>query len=223
MNNMDIDHDLNNLLEIEEDEEDEILLSPATLVKIIEEAWLNEKFSPEILPNKQEYVDLLLGQLAAMDDNLENASDRDIKKGVHQLEVDRLKFLVCSYLRTRLEKIETYIEHILKQENERIEKGEEMYLTDAEFNFANNFKEGVDKHFDNLMGIHPTMPISWKNQIVQPNINSFVFAKSKADIESILIDEGNDDETVYVNKDSQIIISYNSVSNLVKNGDVQLI
>ncbi|XP_044759808.1 DNA replication complex GINS protein SLD5 [Coccinella septempunctata] len=220
---MEVDQDLQNLLDSQEDEENELVLSPAALIQVMEEAWLNEKFAPEVLPNKIEFVELLLGQLTAMEENLINASDKDIKKGIHQLEVDRLKFLVCSYLRIRLEKIEMYVEKVLKEENARIERGEECYLTEAELSFAEGYKGIVDKHFDNQMNIHPTIPTEWRNQVIQPNLHSFVFSKSKANIESIIIDEGNEDETVYVNKDSQMIISYNSVSNLVKNGDVQLI
>lgn len=220
---MEVDEHLQNLLGSQEDEENELVLSPAGLIQIMEESWLNEKFAPEILPNRIEFVELLLGQLSAMEENLVNTSDKDIKKSIHQLEVDRLKFLISSYLRIRLEKIEMFVEHILKQEQGRAERGEECYLTEAELSFARSYKEGVDTHFDNQMKIHPTIPTEWKNQIIQPNLHSFVFLKSKENIESIVIDEGVEDETVYVTKDSQMIISYNSVSNLVKKGDVHLI
>ncbi|KAK9885234.1 hypothetical protein WA026_010737 [Henosepilachna vigintioctopunctata] len=220
---MEDDENLHALLDTQDDEENEIELSPAVLIEVMEEAWLNEKFSPEILPNKIDFVELLLGQLSAMEENLENVGDRDIKKTLHLLEVDRLRFLVGSYLRMRLEKIEFYVDHILKQENSRLENREDLYLTEAELTFARNFKEGIDNHFEHLMRVHPTIPVDWKNQVIQPNIHSFVFSRSKTNIESIIIDEGNDDETVYVNKDSQMIISYNSVSNLVKKGDVQLV
>ncbi|XP_045476826.1 DNA replication complex GINS protein SLD5 [Harmonia axyridis] len=219
---MEVEQYIDNLLD-SQDAENEIVLSPAALIQIIEEAWLNEKFSPEILPNKIEYIELLLGQLTAMEENLNNTSDKDLKKSIHQLEVERLKYLVCSYLRIRLEKIEMFVEYVLKQENERTVMGEDCYLTESELNFAKNYKEGLDKHFDNIMKVHSTIPTEWKNHIIQPNLHSFVFLKSKANIESIVIDEGNEDETVYVNNDSQMIISYNSISNLVKNGEVQLI
>lgn len=42
-------------------EEDEIELTPGEVIELMEEAWMNEKFAPEILPNKFEIVECLLG------------------------------------------------------------------------------------------------------------------------------------------------------------------
>nr|CAH7755197.1 unnamed protein product [Callosobruchus chinensis] len=60
---------------------------------MMEEAWVNEKFAPEILPHKMEVVDCLLGQIAYMEENLQSLACTDFRKSVHQLEVDRLRFL----------------------------------------------------------------------------------------------------------------------------------
>ncbi|KAJ8935672.1 hypothetical protein NQ314_012693 [Rhamnusium bicolor] len=125
-----------------EDNEDEIDLTPAEVIELMEEAWINEKFAPEILPHKSELVEALLGQISHMEENLRDVESIDFKNSIHQLEVDRLRFLVSSYLRTRLEKIETYVAHILQQEEQRIERGNELYLTEQELQFAKNFSEG---------------------------------------------------------------------------------
>lgn len=65
----------------------------------------------------------------------------------------------------------------------------------------------------------------WRNDPVVPNINSFVFLKSKNEIEGIVIDDGTEEEEDLVDfkTGSQLIISYNSVANLVRSGEVQLI
>lgn len=74
---------------------------------------------------------------------------------------------------------------------------------------------------------YPGLPTEdWSNQLVKPNIHSFVFLKSKKEIEGVIIDDGGttaDNDLVDFNEGSQMIISYNCVSNLVKNGDVHLI
>lgn len=121
------------------EDQDQIHLTPAEVIQIVEEAWINEKFAPEILPNKSELVDCLLEQLTFMEENLLNLSCTDFKKSIHQMEVDRLRFLLSSYLRTRLEKIETYVTHILQQEQQRSERGEDLYLSDEELQFAKEF------------------------------------------------------------------------------------
>lgn len=119
-----------------------IQLTSAELIEMMEEIWINEKFAPEILPNKLDVVDHVLGQISYMEQNLRTLSSSDFKKGLHQLEVDRIRYLVTSYLRNRLEKIETYIYPILKEEDERAEKGETLYLTTPELQFALSYKQG---------------------------------------------------------------------------------
>ncbi|KAJ8973532.1 hypothetical protein NQ317_015666 [Molorchus minor] len=126
-----------------EENDDEGQLTPAEVIELMEEAWINEKFAPEVLPHKLEIVECLLGQISYMEGNLQNLKSSDFKKSIHQLEVDRLRFLVSSYLRTRLEKIETYVTYILQQEQERSEHGKTLYLTKEELQFARDFSEGT--------------------------------------------------------------------------------
>lgn len=124
-----------------ESDTEEIPLTAAEVIELMEEAWRNEKFAPEILPNKSEVVDCLLGQISYMEENLRNLKSTDFQKSIHQLEVDRLRFLVSSYLRQRLQKIEAYTFVILKQEDQRLERNEELYLTSNELEFARSYKE----------------------------------------------------------------------------------
>lgn len=129
---------------LESDENEEQLeLTPAAVIQIIEEAWVNEKFAPEILPHKSEIVDCLLEQITFMEENLKNLRTTDFRKSIHQLEVDRLRFLVSSYLRTRIGKIETYVSHILQQEQQRLQRDEELYLSEQELQFAKDFSKSM--------------------------------------------------------------------------------
>ncbi|XP_018576130.1 DNA replication complex GINS protein SLD5-like [Anoplophora glabripennis] len=220
-----MDIDLVNNLE-GSDDEDEIQLTPAEVIELMEEAWINEKFAPEILPHKAEIVDCLLGQISYMESNIQSLESRDFKKSIHLLEVDRLHFLISSYLRMRLEKIETYVVHILEQENERIQQGVDLYLTEQELKFAKEFSEGLQQHFENISSFYPRLPRDeWNQATVKPNIHNFVFLKSKSDIDDVVIDDGKNvqNDLVYLNRGSQVIISYKSVATLVKRGDVQLI
>ncbi|CAH0557614.1 unnamed protein product [Brassicogethes aeneus] len=220
--NLSDDLDLENALQDENDEDEQ--LTPAEVIELMEEAWLNEKFAPEILPHKFDVVECLLGQITYMEDNIQNLESKDFRKTIHQLEVDRLRFLVCSYLRTRIEKIEAYCNHIMKQESERISKGEDQYLTESEFQFLKDFIQSLDSHFEKVTSF-TVVTEDWKSQPVVPNVHSFVFLKSKQEVEGVIIDDGRNDENdlVDLDKGSQLIISYNSVANLIKKGDVHLI
>lgn len=121
--------------------EEQLELTPAEVIQIMEEAWINEKFAPEILPHKAEIVDCLMGQITFMEENLQNLSATDFRKNIHQMEVDRLRFMVSSYLRTRLEKIETFVTHILQQEQQRSQREEDSYLSEQELKFAKEYSK----------------------------------------------------------------------------------
>ncbi|XP_023019795.1 DNA replication complex GINS protein Sld5 [Leptinotarsa decemlineata] len=223
---MDLENSETNMFNSDEDDEDHVQLTPAEVIELMEESWSNEKFAPEILPHKFEIVECLLDQITSMEGNIRRLNSTDFRKSIHQLEVDRLRFLVSSYLRTRLEKIECYVTFILKEEAKRQEKGEDMYLSEQEMKFAKDFSRGLEEYFDNVLSFYPGLPAeNWSNQIIEPNNHSFVFLKSKKDIEGVIIDDGNDadNDLVDFSTGSRMIISYNSVANLVKNGDVHLI
>lgn len=59
---------------------------------------------------------------------------------------------------------------------------------------------------------------------MEPNMYSFVFLKSKSEVEGVVIDDGTDGgDLIDFKSGSQMIMSYNSVSNLLKNDAVRLI
>lgn len=214
----------NHQVEIEDvdDEDDENQISPPELVQLMEEAWLNEKFSPEILPHKTEMVEILLGQIAYIEENLKKLKTTDFKKTLYQMESDRLKFVITSYLRYRIEKIETYSTYILEQEKQRSEKQEEMYLSQNELTFAQEYEQSLRQHFDSIMSFCPEMT---PTAAIEPNMHSMVFLKSKGDVEGVVINDRTDDDSEYIDltSGSQVLVNYSSVANLVKNGGVHLI
>ena len=74
-------------------------------------AWINERCSPVILPYATELVGLIQGRMGRVDQHmLEKADDEQFQKWAtyHALELDRIRFLLKSYLRCRLFKIQMY-------------------------------------------------------------------------------------------------------------------
>lgn len=85
---------------------------------------------------------------------------------------------------------------------------------------------GLEQYFNNLINFYPGLPTEdWANQMVIPNLHSFVFVKSKKEVEGIIIEDGNDadNDLADFNEGSQNMISYTSIANLLKQGDVKLI
>ena len=111
--------------------------------------------SPELLLPQSELVDCLLEQTKNMEENLAAVSKSDFRFALHRMEVstcskvvnahrnqmeiltqvERIQYIVTSYLRIRLEKIEKYLSHVLNQESKR-PRNEPSFLTEGEHKFA---------------------------------------------------------------------------------------
>ncbi|XP_017889380.1 DNA replication complex GINS protein SLD5 [Ceratina calcarata] len=210
-------------LSTEVGEEDEEELTAQSALVAIEEAWLNEKFAPEILPHQNDLVECMLQQITHMEENLKRLDKSDIRLMIHRMELDRIKFVISSYLRARLEKIEKYTIHILTQEASR--SAEECYLTAAELQYAKEFLSNMETLFKTIALQH--MPGAFQNfetnkLSVKPNMQAYVFLRANSRVNGIMI-PGSLDEEIDLEPGSQHIIQYNAVADLVKSGAVQLI
>lgn len=209
-------------LSFESDNEE---LTAGDILKSMEEIWLNEKFAPEILQNKMEIVECLYLQIQEMEKNVERLEKNDIRRCAHELELIRIRFLLSSYLRIRLLKIETFAQTILAEEEVRRNDRDELYLTEAETTFANTFKNLMVKYIDESFKFMPGyVADESKEHPIKPNLHSFVFFQSNKVVNGVVVDDGgNNDDVVDINAGSKMIMTYNSITTLLKNGDVRLI
>lgn len=86
-----------------------------TDVELLTHAWCNEKAAPEILP----FATRLVGGLREMLKSQEEAVGRLDTSAVHavialgyQMDIQRMRYLITAYLRTRLLKIQRWAAHI---------------------------------------------------------------------------------------------------------------
>ncbi|KAG8249201.1 DNA replication complex GINS protein SLD5 [Homalodisca vitripennis] len=203
---------------------DEEMMTAAGVLKSLEEAWLNEKLSPEILPHKIEQVDCMMEQIHHMEENLKKLDKNDFRVGLHKLELDRIRYLITSYLRTRIDKIETFTLKIL--EDEQLREPSERYLSQGEMAFAKEYISNMNTHFKSLFaGMPESLQDLHTNQImIKPNLESHLFVKAKGSVQGVIVDDGeNREEEVSLDENSQHILPYNAISEFVKNGKVQLL
>merc|ERR1711928_312594 len=206
--------------------EDAEFLSASEAVKKLEENWLNEMLCPELLPPQSELVDCLLEQTKNMEDNLVSVSKSDFRFALHRMEVERIQYIVTSYLRIRLAKIEKFLSHTLEVENKK-ERNEISYLTSEELRFAQELAANTEAHFKTLGLRH--MPanmreISGKKFITAPNKDSYVFIQVKNDAPSVIVSDGTgEDEEVDLLKNSQHLLPYRSIASALENGAVNLL
>ncbi|XP_071455679.1 DNA replication complex GINS protein SLD5 [Hetaerina americana] len=209
-----------------EDSDSEETITAQSVLEKLEEAWLNEKFSPEILPHRSELVDCMLEQINQMEENVNKLKKNDFRVVVHRMELDRIRYIVTSYLRNRLDKIELFTSHILELESKR--PLEERYLSPAEYKFAQEHQSHLESHFETLVLRH--MPYNFQSldkntMCVTPNLLSQVFLRVNKSSNGVVVDAGGDavDEEVDLDENTQHIMQYKAIADLVKSGNVQLI
>ena len=206
-------------------EEDVEELTARDVLEILEKTWLNEKFSPEVLPHKIEYVECMLEQIKCMENNINHLPQNDIKVDIHKIELERIRYVLASYMRCRLKKIEQFAFHILEQEESR--SANERYLSEAETRFAEEYVKNLDTH---LQSVLKEMPWNWQtleasNKRIKPNVDGYVFLRANESVSNVVVKDvfENRDEEVELNADSQHLLPYSSIATNVKEGTVQLI
>ncbi|XP_002742086.1 DNA replication complex GINS protein SLD5-like [Saccoglossus kowalevskii] len=208
--------------------DDEVEMTAADVLQKLEEAWLNEKFAPDLLETKVELVECMLEQIQQMEENLKRCKKGDFRIIIHRMEIDRIRYIISSYLRIRLCKIEQFVHHILEAELRRGDE-ETSRLSNDEFKFAKDFTENLETHLKNVTLRH--MPrnlqsIDKDKTAPRPNMNSYIFFKVNESQQGVLVEEETDEhenEVVNLEKDAQHIMRYKPVSTLLLNGAVSLI
>jgi GINS complex subunit 4 len=87
------------------------------------QAWISEKLAPCLLAYESEAVTLLQEQVENQQENIDDGSLGSVQNAfignLYQIEVDRVRYLLRSYHRVRLQKLQTFVVHILKTPSER--------------------------------------------------------------------------------------------------------
>ena len=204
---------------------EEVGLTAAEVLKRLEEAWLNEKFSPEILENKSPIVECILEQIQEMEDNIDRAKKGDFKVSIHRLEINRIRYIVSSYLRTRLRKIEKFAAHLLETEKD----SDSPKLTEEELQFAEEYQKNADSHYKSLALRHMPQNLQTlepSQTMISPNLDSYVFLKVNTDVEGVMIEEetvDNREEVIDLQEGERRVIRYKPISSLITSSDVTLI
>jgi GINS complex subunit 4 len=164
-------------------------------------------------------VDLMLGQLTHMEENLQAIDANDFRRITHTMELERIRYIVTSYLRCRLQKIEDFTQHIIEEERNR--PAEKKRLSEAEMKFAEDYFESIEKHFQQLALRHiPPNQDDLNKRIIRPNLMSNVFLKVLKPCGVVV---NTNDEEVDLSKNSQHMLPYQLISDLILKGDVQLL
>lgn len=188
--------------------------------------WVNELNAPEILQyddemvsemleqirNQQEYVDSVYEERAQL------TEEKSFINKLYQMEIDRLRYIVSSYLRTRLRKIEKFAIHIL------LDEVLTQRLSVKERHFAQQFMMLYESHLNDLaIGkfSDDNKTLTADGMVAEPNLDGFVFCQGKVAGGVQCDDKGGD--FVQVTSEDRYVLRYRSVQEHVQAGAIDLI
>ncbi|KAK0191483.1 hypothetical protein F5146DRAFT_1048890 [Armillaria mellea] len=191
--------------------------------------WMNERHAPTILAAQEQLLGLLLDHIRRQTDTVQalrgdpsTSEEEHIRIMLVQTEVERVKFIVRSYIRTRLYKIEKYARFITADAEIQTR------LTTAEKAYASSQAQHTDRHlyYSVLQSLPPAQahlddqPIFVPPMVTQPNKSRAVFAYALKECPPVRLPDGT---TLTLEKDQLMLIPFYVVEHLVERGDVELV
>ncbi|EEF43109.1 conserved hypothetical protein [Ricinus communis] len=163
----------------------ETLIS-TTDVELLKRAWRNEKAAPEILQYEASLVQRIKEQIELAEQNVEIFETDGIDPltvSLYQMDLDRAQFLLRSYLRVRLQKIEEYLFHILGNDahRNRLSDQEQIFAERCENDLRNHLDETVlAKLPDNYQStLRQSITSEEDDMVPAPRLDTFVICKAR--------------------------------------------
>ncbi|GME80919.1 unnamed protein product [Ambrosiozyma monospora] len=193
-------------------------------LQALTQAWIQERTIPEVLPYEEDLLERILERMRKQIEFIELNSielqkhEREIKLllVIVESELDRVQFLIRSYVRTRLMKIDQFSVYIRSNEQElkKLSGNETVYM---------------ERHLDLLMELYnrqflKNLPESLQaldeggglvHMVEKPDLHMPVFVKCGEN--GMVMIEG---EEVELEKEGIYVMRYSAVKELVKMGSM---
>ncbi|XP_021730363.1 DNA replication complex GINS protein SLD5-like isoform X1 [Chenopodium quinoa] len=197
-------------------------------VELLKRAWRNEKSAPEILQFQSSLVLRSREQIQLMEETIEEFTRSGFDPlivSIYQMDMDRAQYMLRSYLRTRLQKIEKNMIHFSKTDLwNRLSKEEQSFAKRCYENMKSYLDESVlSKLPTGYQSDLKQSNASEENDMVpEPNLDTFVFCKSDSSIGAIPLDDSAD-EIVDLVAGDLYVLRYKSIKPFVENGQIDLV
>ncbi|KAL8809907.1 MAG: hypothetical protein Q9200_003008 [Gallowayella weberi] len=191
-------------------------------------AWVTERSAPELLPWPSSLMERVLGrihrQIEVVEDQVGNVDPKtNFRLIIIQTELERFKFLVRSFVRTRIAKIDKHALYILSSPTQtaRLSASELQYanshqtLLEAHYrsSFLSQFPSTLQRLDDTAGGI---------SMIEQPDVDTAVFVRVMRDVEEPIVVEGTDID-FEMRRGDVYVVRWSAVREHVLSGDAELI
>ncbi|KAK7028267.1 DNA replication complex GINS protein SLD5 [Favolaschia claudopus] len=209
--------------------EEEEPLPEQTPLEQLTRHWMNERHAPDILPAQDVLLSSLLDHIRRQSETIQllrgdpsTSEEEHIRIMLAQTEVERVKFIVRSYVRTRLFKIENYARYIIANEDVQ------SRITMAERDYASRHAHLLDQHFhvsvlrslpESQAGLDDIPNFIMPPMVTEPDTTRAVFAHARKST-TVKTPEG---AVIDLAKGSLTLLSFSAVADLIADGTVELV
>lgn len=179
------------------------------------ESWLRrEKVSPEILTYQENLLNKVIERIESKQEELNSrvteSLEMQFENQIYQLDLDRMKYLVANYLRTRLFKIQNMaISIVYNGQDENLSCKEYEFLAKFYLLKTNHFKKSfllnIPEEFRKIEDEQHS-----KTPITRVNMKKHVIVKALHDLGTFKVDEETD-KSINLSKNDIVVLPYNCV------------
>eukprot|EP00897_Mesotaenium_endlicherianum_P008016 jgi/Mesen1/7242/ME000373S06304 len=197
---------------------EEVEAMKITDVDLMKRAWRNEKAAPEILEYEEELEDNIA--------DMSTETTQVLELQMYTMDVNRARFLARSYLKARLAKIDRDALFIFSNNDAfgKLSQAEQEYLKKNLDLIEKHMKQSVlsrmPEGYDSLLQQSDTSDTH--DMIPEPNLDTYVFCRTKAPMESFQLDDTGD-ETVDWQADELYIFRYRPIKELLQAHRLELV
>ncbi|KAH7334134.1 hypothetical protein B0J17DRAFT_675506 [Rhizoctonia solani] len=190
---------------------------------------MNERHAPELLPWDGQLIEDVLEKLHQQNQMVEylrsddsTSEDEHFRMSYVQLDMERIKFQIRSYVRTRLYKVEKYASHIMA--TPELQSRMSVLEQNHAISYNNLFKAHMhrtvlDNLPEGLRSLSEVFP-DGRSMVPEPNMNQGAFIYAIDDCGPVRFPDGS---SVNVDKGSIHIFQYGTIKHLVERGDAMFI
>ena len=156
------------MMEEEEEEDDENNNTNNTnfvLYQRLKRAWFDEQNAPILLKFKSELVERFSNLISSREAEIDEAEKEANESGdgtemllmsIAREELNRAKYVLRSYLRARIKKLQQFPAHYLQKRGEEEEDASNNTASEKEETFAEGLVEAYDKHAKSILSNFPS-------------------------------------------------------------------
>ncbi|KAL0948213.1 hypothetical protein HGRIS_010819 [Hohenbuehelia grisea] len=191
--------------------------------------WMNERHAPDILPVQEHLLAGILDHIRRQSEAIQllrsdpsSSEEEHFRITLVQTEVERIKFIVRSYLRTRLFKIEKYARYITSDPDiqTRISASERAYASKQAQILDQHFWVTVLQSLPESQAHLDDTPLFTPSMITKPDKSRAVFVHALQPCPPVQLPDGS---TLEMDKGHISLLPFYVVEHLVLRGEVELV